>query len=183
MPNKILVATDATPTVFADLTDYAGDGGARTAQIDLTSLAEGIARQSNKHDLPSRFPHEYIVTARIEYATTPADGDTVELYWAASLKDDDSSSLANPGGVTGSDSNYTGTAGSTLEESLKNLQFIGSLKATNDANPIVQQQSFRVAIPTQFGSIVVVNTSSTVEFHTDAAEMSITFSPREYEVQ
>lgn len=183
MPNKTLVTVDDTPIVFADLTDYAGNGGDRTEQIDLTSLTEGGARQSNKEDLPSRFPHEYIVTARIEYALAPADGNTVDLYWAASLKDDDNATDANPGGISGQDSVYTGTAGSTLAESLKQLQFIGSLKATNDATPIVQQQSFRVAIPSQFGSLVVVNTSSTVEFHIDADEMSITFTPKIYEVQ
>lgn len=183
MANKILVKLDTTPKVFADLTDYAGDGGARNEQIDLTSLPEGEARQSNKENFPSKFPHRYIVTARIEYALAPAVGDTVGLYFAPSLTDDDDAGGANPGGISGQDSAYTGTPGSTLEESLKELQFIGSLMATQDASPVVQQQTFKMTMASQYGSLVVVNTSSTVEFHTDAVEMSITFTPYEYEVQ
>jgi len=51
MANQIPVLS-GTPVVWADTTDYAGDGGARTHQIDLTSLADGAARQGAKAQKP-----------------------------------------------------------------------------------------------------------------------------------
>ena len=50
MANEVLLKS-GTPKAWADTTDYAGDGGTRTHQIDLTSLADGAARQGAKADL------------------------------------------------------------------------------------------------------------------------------------
>lgn len=186
MPNKILIAADNTPTVWANSGDYAGDGGSRTVQIDLTSLAAGNARQGVKGNLSTaggvvdRMPRRWAVTLRIEFDVAPADGDTVDLYWAASLNS--SATVANPGGTIGSDVAYTGTAGSTLEESLLQLQIIGSLMCTNDAATIVQQQTFEVELLLQYGMPVVFNNAGQA-FEGDAIEMSITFTPIEDEIQ
>ena len=88
----------------------------------------------------------------------------------------------NPGGTTGVDAAYTGTAGSTLAESLLQLQFIGSLMATNDAATVVLQQTFMAELPLQYGMPVVFNNAGQA-FEGDAIEMSITFTPLEDEIQ
>ncbi len=185
MANKILVAANATPLVWADTTDYAGDGGTRTHQILLATLAAAAARQGAKADIDNglvtdRFARRYTVTLRVEFDVAPADGGTVDLYWAASLSS--TAATANPGGTTGSDAAYTGTAGSTLAESLLQLQFIGSLSVTNDAATVVQQQAFLAELPTQYGMPVLVNNGSQA-FEGDDIEMSITFTPLEDEIQ
>ncbi len=190
MANKILVAADATPIVWADTADYAGDGGARTDQITLAGLVSFAARQGAKVDLDrgdvsNRFPAKFVFTLRIEFNVAPAIASTaVDLYWAPSIHP--TSTLANPGGVSGSDAAYTGTAGSTLEESLKELQFIGSLMSTKDLDAggagLVQQQTFFAMLPTQWVSPVVVNNVDE-DFEDDDIEMSITLTPYEYEVQ
>lgn len=186
MANKVLVAHDNTPEVWADTTDYAGDGGARTAQIDLTSLANGAARQGAKRDMDTaggvanRLPRRWSVTLRVEFDVAPSDNTTVDLYWAASLSS--TVGTANPGGTTGADAAYTGTAGSTLAESLLQLQLIGSLPCTNDAATVVLQKTFITILPLQYGMPVVVNGGGQA-FEGDAIEMSITFTPMEDEIQ
>ena len=71
MANEILVKS-GTPVVWADVTDYAGDGGARTHQIDLTDLADGAARQGAKADLGATRAKRYAVTLCVEMAVVPA---------------------------------------------------------------------------------------------------------------
>jgi len=185
MANKILVAADATPLVWANAGDYGNSPFPDTAQLDLTSLAAGAARQGAKDNLDNglvsnRFARRYGVTMRIEFDVAPADGGTVDLYWAPSLSG--TAATANPGGTTGSDAAYTGTAGSTLDESLLQLEFLGQLQVTNDAATVVQQTTFSAQLPLQYGMPVVVNNGSQA-FEGDAVEMSITFTPLEDEVQ
>lgn len=185
MANKVLIAANATPVVWADSADYAGAGGARTHQIDLTSLAAGAARQGAKADMDNglvtdRIARWYAVTLRIEMDVAAADNKTVDLYWAASLSS--TAATANPGGTTGADAAYTGTAAGTLAEGLLQLQPIGSLAVQNDIAPVVQQQTFVTRIPTQYGMPVVVNNADQA-FEGDAVEMSITFTPLEDEIQ
>ena len=185
MANKVLIAANTTPIVWADTTDYAGDGGARTHQILLASLAAGAARQGAKADMDTggvanRFARWYAVTLRIEMDVASADDLTVDLYWAASLSS--TAATANPGGTTGSDAAYTGTAAGTLAEGLLQLQPIGSLAVQNDVATVVQQQTFVTRIPLQYGMPVVVNNSDQA-FEGDDVEMSITFTPIEDEIQ
>lgn len=185
MANKVLVAADTTPIVWADTTDYAGDGGSRTHQITLASLAAAAARQGAKADMDTggvanRIAPWYAVTLRVEFDVAPANSKTVDLYWAASPNS--TAATANPGGCSGSDAAYTGSAGSTLAESLLQLQHIGSLACTNDAAVVVQQQTFVTRIPLQWGMPVVVNNADQA-FEGDDIEMSITFTPLEDEIQ
>lgn len=186
MANKILVAANGTVIRFAP-PEYGGDVGASTHVITITNLVGTTARESNKADMDAgavanRFPKDFAVTARIDYAngTFPSAGESVDFYWAASVSS--VAATANPGGVTGSDGAYSGTAGSTLAESLKELQFLGSLIITADDDDPVQQTTFCVTLPTQFGTLVVVNNSS-ANLAVDGENLSITFTPREYEVQ
>ena len=183
MANKILVVM-GTPIVWAGAT-YTGDGGTKTHAITLTSLALNAARQGAQADIDTggvanRFPKKFSVTMRIEYGDgDPAvSGQYVDLYWGARLA---LGGTAVPGGLDadGDDLAYTGTGGSTLDESLEQLQFLGSLLCTDDAS--IQQKTFTVMLPTQFGQPVVVNRGE--PFIDNDNEMSITFTPYEYEVQ
>lgn len=188
MANLILIEQQ-TPIVWADsVQPYAGDGGARTHQIDLDALAAAAARQGAKADLSlvaysgvaGKRAELYAVTLFIEWATDPTDGETADLYFGVSVSD--TAGTANPGGLTGVDAAYTGTAGSTLAESLKQLDFVGSLIATNDDDPVVQVQTFLYAPALDNVMPVVVN-SATPAFHNDAIEMCITMTPLTLEVQ
>lgn len=185
MANKILVGM-GTSIVWADIGgDYGDSPLTGTHQITLVSLAAAAARQGAKADMDTggvanRFARRFAVTLRVEFDVAPADGGTVDLYWAASLSS--TAATANPGGTTGSDAAYTGTAGSTLAESLLQLQFIGSLSVTNDAATVVLQQAFMFECPTQYGMPVLVNNGSQA-FEGDDIEMSISFTPLEDEIQ
>jgi len=176
-----LIQTNAgTPIVWADTTDYAGSGGTRTAQIDLTSLANGAARQGAKVDLGDPRPRQYAFTARYEMDVAVADNKFVYLYWAPSLSV--TAGTANPAAISGSDAAYTGTAGSTLVESLDQLMLIGVMKLTNDADTIIQQETWMFSPPTQYGSPAVYNASGQA-MEGDAVEMSITATPQDDEAQ
>lgn len=179
MANEVLVK-QLTPIVWADTTDYAGDGGARTHQIDLTSLAAAAARQGAKADLTAARARRYAVTARIEFASAPTNGDTVEIYMGPSLSV--TAATANPGGLTGADAAYTGTAGSTLAESLLQLTLVGVLSCTNDGTTVVLQQTWVYSPALRYVSLVVIN-SGTPAFVADAVEMSITMTPLVDEIQ
>lgn len=187
MANDILIE-EKTPIVWADTTDYAGDGGTRTHQIDLTGVVATEAREGAKADVADsaysgvadRRAPIFAVTLRIEFATAPADGDTVDLYFGPSLSG--TAGTANPGGLTGADADYTGSAGSTLAESLLQLDFVGSLECLNDATALVQQQTFQYSPSLRYLSPVVVDNGAD-NFHSDAVEMSITMTPLVDEVQ
>ena len=182
MANEIPIKQQ-TPIVWANTSDYAGDGGTRTDQIDLTGLAAAAARQGDKKDVSGgtgKRAARYTITVRIEFASAPTDGDIVDIYMAPSLSN--VAGTANPGGIVGADGAYSGSAGSTLLESLKQLDFIGTLTCTNDGTTVVQQQSWVYAPPLQAVTPVVVN-NATPAFVADAVEMSITMTPLMDEVQ
>ncbi len=179
MANEILIK-QLTPIVWADTTDYAGDGGTRTDQIDLTGLAAAAARQGVKKDLTATRARRFAVTARIEFASAPTDGDTVDIYMGPSLSV--TAGTANPGGLTGADAAYTGTAGSTLAESLLQLDKVGTLMCTNDGTTVVLQQTWVYSPSLRYVSPVVVN-NGTPAFVADAVEMSITMTPLVDELQ
>lgn len=179
MANEVLVK-NGTSIVWADTTDFGGSPIARTVQIDLTSVAAGGARQGVKVDLGATRAARYGVTLRVEMDIAPASGKVVSLHWAPSPHA--TAGTANPGGVSGTDAAYTGTAGDSLADSIHQLKEVGVLVATSDAAPVVQQESF-VFFPTErYGSPVVFN--ETVQaFEGDAVEMSIIFTPLIDEIQ
>lgn len=186
MANKILVAADANSLVWADTAgDYGDSPFAGTEQITLNTLAAGNARQGSKADIDNglvedRFARRYTVTMRIEFGTAPTAGGTVDLYWAPSLSS--TAGTANPGGTNGTDAAYSGTGGSTLAQSLLQLEFLGQLVVTNDAAGTVLQTAFNVTLPLQHGMPVVVNNTDQ-SFDTDDINQSITFTPIEDEIQ
>ncbi len=179
MANKILIG-QGTQLVWANAGDYGNSPVADTEQIDLTSVAVGEAREGAKGDLTALIARRYAVTMRIEFITDPVVGETVDLYWGASLAA--AAGTANPGNLTGADADYAGSVGSTLAQTLPQLQFLGRLICTLDNEPVVQQATFIVELPLRYGIPVVVNNTSDI-FEDDAVEMSITFTPLEDEIQ
>lgn len=179
MANEILVK-NGTQIVWADTTDFGGSPVARTVQIDLTSVATTAARQGVKVDLGATRAARYAVTLRVEYDVAPSSGDICSLWWAPSPHA--TAGTANPGGVSGTDADYTGTAGDSLADSILQLALIGNLVCTSDVATVVNQQSF-VFFPTErYGSIVVYNEADQA-FEGDAVEMSIIFTPLIDEIQ
>lgn len=177
MANEIL-AKDGTPIVWADTTDFGGSPIARTVQIDLTSLASTAARQGVKVDLGATRAVRYDVTLRPEFDVAPAGN--VSLWWAPSPSP--TAGTANPGGVSGTDAAYTGTAGDSLADSIVQLQLVCILVATSDAATVVNQQTETFFPKCRYGSPVVWNETNQA-FEGDAVEMSIIFMPVIDEIQ
>lgn len=179
MANEILTKSGAA-VVWADVTDYAGDGGARTHQIDLTSLADGASRQGAKADLGATRAKRYAVTICVEMAVAPVSGTTIALYWAASPHS--VAGTMNPGGCSGADAAYTGTAGDSMDDSLVQLQFIGNLVLTLDATTVLQSQTFTLFPAHRYGMPVVDNNGGQA-MHNDAVECFVSLTPLIDEVQ
>lgn len=169
--------------VWADTTDYSStiSGLVRTAQIDLTSIGAAAARQGAKVDLGDIRPRKWLVSVGIEFDVAPSSADTVEFYWAGSPSS--TAGNANPGGTTGADAAYSGTAGDSLADSLPQLQFIGALIATADAATVVQYQTVGVLEDVyRFGMPVVFNNADQA-FEGDAVEMFVALTPLQDEIR
>lgn len=122
--------------------------------ITLASLADTKARQGAKGDLGLTFADEWVVELVIETGTAPLAGVTYEVFWAASR-----SAVAgtdNPGGTSGTDLAYK-----NLEEDewKKQLEFIGTLKVTNDLNTVQRQIIGKLRPNYQYGMPVIINKS------------------------
>ena len=179
MANEILVKS-GTPILWADVTDYAGDGGTRTHQIDLTSLADGAARQGAKADLGATRAKEYTVTMCVEMAVAPVSAASIALYWAPSLHA--TAATLNPGGCSGADAAYTGTSGDSLDDSLLQLIPLGSLSLTADADPALQIYVATLFPPHRYGMPVVDNNGGQA-MHSDAIECFVSITPMIPEIQ
>ncbi len=181
MPNEILINSAVNSLVFSTA-DYSGTIGPQTDLLTLKGLADGAARQSDLADLDNqhianKWPRDFSITPVIMwFDLAPPNFGTIDIYWGASF-------LAGglPGGLGVSDANYTGSAGSSLAESLKQLQFLGSLFSTEDDDPIIQQTTFRASLPTQHGVLVVVNNTDTAI--SESTQLGIVLTPIEFEVQ
>ena len=180
MANEVLVK-NGTAIVWADIGGDFGDSPiAGTLQITLATLANAAARQGVKADLGATRAARYGVTLRPELDVAPASGAVIGLYWAAS--EAAAAGTANPGGVSGADAAYTGTAGDSIADSLQQLDLIGALVCTSDLATVVQQQTWIYEPPTRYGSPVVFNQSGQA-FEGDDIEMSIIFMPLIDEIQ
>lgn len=191
--NEVLTKVDTPQFVFADhATDYIGGTGNNSleitgstdVQIDVTSLGALAARQSAKVDLGAKRSSRYAVMMSLEMATDPVAGETVDLYWSASV--DSSVAVANAGGCSGADAAYAGYSASTLAEGLRGLTYIGSmnLAVMNDADGVPQLDFIAVFAPQdRYGSLIVVNSSAADLFHDDAVEFAVSFNPIVQEIQ
>ncbi len=136
------------------------------------SLTLGQARASTGADLGVNRAAGYAVTVAMEFATAPTEGETFDIYWAASNTDADGT--GNPGNVSGTDADYTGTP-ATLAEGLAQLIYIGSLICTADANIQVQVINEYFQPPTRYGMLVGHNNTSITTG--DDVESAVAFDP------
>lgn len=183
MSNEILTKVGSGSVVWADHAGDFGDSplaGSIQGQLTLVSLADGAARQGVKVDLGATRASKYSVTLRVEYDVAPVSGTICSLYYAPSPHA--TAATANPGGASGSDAAYTGTAGDSLADSLKQLDLIGVLICTADAATVVQQQTFVYSPSERYGMPVVFNEGGQA-FEGDDIEMSVTLNPIVDEIQ
>lgn len=167
-------ANDFSPTSANDLRISTDGSNEADYDIELANVADDGARQSVKADLGENRALEYSVRAAFEFAATPTAGDTVELFWAPSHKA--AAGNGNPGNVSGADAAYTGYS-SNLDESLKQLEYIGPFIVTVQTTPTVQVGEVAVFAPSQrYGSLVVVDRAGAA-FHSDDVECHIVFDP------
>ena len=149
LPDSVKLITGTT-IVVGNAVAYspaaANNLGAITDEIDVTDLAAGAARQSDKIDFGVNRDVDYVLAGCVEWETTPeiAAGETLNFYIAWS--DDATAANANPGGVSGADSAYTGYSGGTIAASVKSLHYIGPWSQDNvihtDAAQAVAAQGY-----------------------------------------
>ena len=161
------------------------DGTVLDVAMDINGaggIANNEARASAKADLGDGsdiWSPEFIVLTCMEYFSPPTGG-SIDFYWAASSN---ATALnGNPGFVTGSDADYTGTP-ATLAEVLPQLEYIGSLIPTLDTE--FQLGVVGILRPTlRYGCLVVHNNGTGVAIAaTDAVETATVFIPTIPELQ
>lgn len=180
MANEVLVKV-GTQKVWADATDFDNDPFADDYQLDLTSLANDGARQGAKGDFGATRAAKYAIFMAFEPDVAPVSGTVIEVYFAPSP--DATAADENPGGVSGSDAAYTGTAGDSLDDSIKQLDFIGNIVCTADADPVMQIQLVGVySPPMRYGSPVVYNKCGQAHVG-DATHSYLMFQPIIDEIQ
>lgn len=187
MANEILRRVGSVKQIcFAD---HAGDfnpaagtsleqGTPHDVEIELVGVVTTEARESNKVDLGNGsniWAVQYSVMAAFEFAVAPASGATVELHWAPSP--DSVAGNGNPGGITGVDADYTGTANDSLADSVKQLDFIGVFTCTSDATATVQVAKVAVFSPSDRYGTLVVYSKAGQAFHSDDVECHVVFTP------
>lgn len=188
MANEVLLKT-GTQISFAD---HAGDFGPAAAndleqgtptdvQLALASVANDAARQSAKFDFGATRADRYSCMAALEFAASGLTaGEIVAFYLAPSP--DGTAANGNPGGASGSDAAYAGYS-SNLDDSLQQLDWIGSFIVTGQATTTIQIATVGVfSPPERYGSLIVVNRSGAA-LHTDDVEMHVVFNPIVDEIQ
>lgn len=177
-----------TPLVFSNSGEYSPTGAGQPtgtdADIDLGALAiSGAARQSVKLNLGSvNLDLEYEMMAYIEWHSAPTAGGTVDFYIGWS--DNATAGNNNPANLSGTDAVFQGYGADTASgtEALKQLDYVGSLVATADAD--VQVASVGIFRPkAQYMMLVVVNNSSVALANTDAIETAVTVTPLVTQIQ
>ena len=104
-----------TPIIWAHGADFnpagASDlGTTEDYELDLTALADGVARQGEKGDLGATRPGEYAAFLRWETgAAAPTAGTRVDVYWAASTSA--TAANDNAGGTSGADGTWPADGG------------------------------------------------------------------------
>lgn len=179
LPDSFKITT-GTAIILADTTDHSpaakNNLGARTDQIDLTSLGAGAARQSAKFDFGEFWDQFWAIKPAIEAATAFADGELIEFYLGTSHSA--TVGTGNPGNLTGVDGAYTGYAAG-LTATLPDLFPVGSLRMTTDATTVVQIAQIGLFAPRErYGMLVAVNKSSADALVADAVEMSVALYPQ-----
>lgn len=193
MVTKVLLTEmDDTPPQLS-FANYAGDfnptagndlrkGADTEVELVLLDLADAAAAQSTKADFGANRAEEYAVRACIEMQVAVADaGSVVEFYWSPSSAA--AAATGNAGACSGAAGAYTGYS-ADLEDSIKQLQFIGVLNMTDDAVDSLQLGEVGVLRTRErYGSLVVVNRTGEKLCDTDDIETHVVFDPIIPEIQ
>ena len=111
---------------------------------------------------------------------TPTSKAAIAIYWASSPHA--TAGTLNPGGCSGADAAYTGSAGDSLDDSLLQLLPLGSLSLTADADPVLQIYTVTLIPQHRYGMPVIDNNGGQA-FHGDAIEMFASLTPIIPEIQ
>lgn len=187
MANEILNKVGAIGFVVANSTYSPGANTAlgtysATYDIDAVTLADAAARQSIKWDWGATRPIAFKVRQTVELSADPAAGGSIDLY--AYESHSATAAVGNTGGCSGADGAYTGYSGHTLAESLKQLDYIGSLitGVQNDTDGVVIGRVGVYSPTARYGGIVIVNNSG-IALHSDSIEAAVLFEPIVTEIQ
>ena len=164
-------------TVWANSSDYSStaSGFARTNQIDLTSLGSTNAREGDTVDMGANMAESYLCYVALEYATAPSSRTPFGLYFH---KQSGTGKML-PSGLTGSDSDYTGTSGSSIEQSVKQFYRVPLSVLTEDATTVVQYVSSTYLSAATLGRYVtpILHNTGGQALVGDAVEMFIALVP------
>lgn len=148
MANQILFLTGTPITWKAAGGDYA---------MTMTGIAINAARQGAKGDLGATRAVRWAMRVQLNMDVIPTAGRVIEFWWSSSP-----SAVAatdNTGACSGTDAAYTGSAAGSVDETKVQMQMIGVLVLTPDADGVTQIQEL-VFFPTQqYGMPVLVNKS------------------------
>lgn len=166
---------EKTPIVWADLTDYSSaiSGLTRTAQIDLTGITNGLARQGAQVNLGNLRFHEYLIAVGLEFLTTATPAERANLYFGQSF-----AAGGRPGDLGAADADYAPT-NPDLAAGLGQLgdPFPFVLDDKIEADGIQFQFVGRILTPLQFIIPVLHLDTATADLFTDAVEMFIALIP------
>lgn len=168
MPNEILVKT-GTPITWK------ASGG--TYAMTMASIANNAARQGAKGDLGSTRARRWSMLVEINMDVAPTAGNAIEFYWSSSPSP--TAGTQNTGGTSGTDAAYKA---SEEDEWKKQLQFVGALVLTNDADTVVQIMEFEFEPLQRYGMPVLVNKAGQA-LEGDDDSHKITLTPIVDEVQ
>ena len=174
-----------TTLVFSNSGEYSPTQNQPTgtdADIDLGNLASGgSARQSAKMDFTANVDMLYALVAYIEFFSAPTAGGTVDFY--VGFSDSATAGNNNPANLSGTDAVFQGYGADTASgtEALQQLEFVGSLEVTADAD--LQVGHVGSFYPKdRYGILVVVNNTSVSLAATDAIETCVAVIPLQHQI-
>jgi hypothetical protein len=171
MANDILIRT-GTPITWK------ASGG--TYAMTMASVANNAARQGVKGDLGAVRAARWSVQVENNLDSAPAAGKTLEYWWSSSPSV--TAGTKNTGAASGTDAAYTGSTGGSVDETKLQLEWIGALVLTPDADAVVQSTEFSFYPKQRYGMPILVNKSG-VALEGDDDSHLITFTPIIDEVQ
>ncbi len=168
-----------TPVVWADTSDYSSAISSliRTAQIDLTGIVAGAAREGAQVNLGTNRAHEYLIFVGLEFAAAAVieAGEKANIYFGQTPTSTPAN--GNPGGLTGVDADYAPTD-PNLEAGLQTLGRKFDMILDERVTPEIQFQMIgRILTPLQFIIPTLRLATASAGLHTDAVECLIALAP------
>ncbi len=151
-----------------------------TYAMTMASIATDAARQGVKADLGATRAARWSVLVANNMDVAPSAGDTIEFWWYSSPSA--TAGTQNTGAASGTDAAYTGSAGGTVDETKLQLEWIGALVLTPDADGVIQSAEFEFYPKHRYGGPILVNKADQILEGDDDSHL-ITCTPIVDEVQ